>query len=91
MVFPSLFGNASRRELYICSTCAFKASKASIKTSQRWIGTKYLAKVKKAEQEWQEQAKEIRAGNVKSMLTILEERGLVHQITGYRPFKYGMK
>jgi hypothetical protein len=32
---------------------------------------------------WQEKAADIRAGKQKSMLTILEERGLVHTVTGY--------
>jgi tyrosyl-tRNA synthetase len=44
---------------------------------------KYLRKVADAEKKWQEKALEIEAGKQKSMLTILEERGLVHQITGY--------
>lgn len=49
---------------------------------RRYIGMKYLAKVADAEKAWGEKAKEIRAGNQKSMLSILEERGLVHQTTG---------
>ena len=36
-----------------------------------------------AENAWQAKALEIEAGKQKSMLTILEERGLVHQITGW--------
>jgi tyrosyl-tRNA synthetase len=43
---------------------------------------KYLAKVADAEKEWQEKAATIRAGKEKSMLTILEERGLVQTVTG---------
>ena len=43
---------------------------------------KYLAKVANAEAEWQEKASKIKAGKQKSMLTILEERGLVNTITG---------
>jgi tyrosyl-tRNA synthetase len=91
MVSASLFGNTARDCLYICSKCALKASKVASKTSRRWIGTKYLAKVAQAEREWQEQALQIRAGKMKSMLTILEERGLVHQITGYNTLGIGMK
>jgi tyrosyl-tRNA synthetase len=78
----SLFGS-SRQELYICSRCAFRASKVSSKTTKRWIGQKYLAKVALAEKQWQEWALEIKAQKKKSMLSILEERGLVHQVTGY--------
>ena len=43
---------------------------------------KYLAKVADAEREWQEKAARIQAGKEKSMLTTLEERGLVHTVTG---------
>jgi tyrosyl-tRNA synthetase len=83
MVSPSLFGRTTRQELYICSRCAFRASKVSPKTTKRWIGQKYLAKVALAEAQWQEWAREIKAKKKKSMLTILMERGLVHKVTGY--------
>ena len=53
------------------------------KTTKRWIGMKYLAKVADAEEAWQQKASRIRAGKEKSMLTILEERGLVQRTTGY--------
>jgi tyrosyl-tRNA synthetase len=43
---------------------------------------KYLAKVADAEKAWQDQALRIRQKKEKSMLTILEERGLVQDITG---------
>jgi tyrosyl-tRNA synthetase len=42
-----------------------------------------LTKVADAEMAWQQKAWEIKDGKKKSMLSILEERGLVHQITGY--------
>ena len=44
---------------------------------------KYLAKVADAEKQWKDKAARISAGEEKSMLTILEERGLVQTITGY--------
>jgi tyrosyl-tRNA synthetase len=59
------------------------ASQAPSKTTRRSIGLKYLAKVADAEDQWKEKAARIRAGKEKSMLTILEERGLVQSITGY--------
>jgi len=37
---------------------------------------------------WQQKAWEIKDGKKKSMLSILEERGLVHQITGYADHEY---
>jgi tyrosyl-tRNA synthetase len=43
---------------------------------------KYLAKIAEAEKEWQAKTNDIKAGRQKSMLTILEERGLVNTITG---------
>lgn len=82
MASPSLFRNASRPDLYICARCTFRSSTAPSKASKRWIGLKYLAKKAKAEKEWGEQAGEIKIGKKKSMLTILEERGLVHQLAG---------
>ncbi|KAI9743584.1 MAG: tyrosyl-tRNA synthetase [Claussenomyces sp. TS43310] len=54
------------------------------KTCRRMVGTKWLAKKADAEKDWQQRAQEINAGKRKSMLRILEERGLVHQIAGDR-------
>lgn len=88
MVSLSLLRSAGRQELQVSSRRAFKASGVSSKILRRWIGLKYLAKVAEAEKQWQEQAAEIRAGRKKSMLTVLEERGLVHQITGYTSLRY---
>jgi tyrosyl-tRNA synthetase len=59
-----------------------RASQTPSKTTRRWIGIKYLAKVADAENQWKEKARRIRDGKEKTMLTILEERGLVQTITG---------
>lgn len=59
------------------------ASRGIPKVVRRGIGTKYLAKVHEAEREWKEKAQQIWKGEQKSMLSILEERGYVHQIAGY--------
>ncbi|TAQ84036.1 hypothetical protein B7494_g7646 [Chlorociboria aeruginascens] len=80
MATHSFIRMSVRQNLYICASCAFRATKIS----RRWIGTKYLQKMADAEVVWQEQAKKIRAGEQKSMLTILEERGYVQTITGSR-------
>lgn len=45
---------------------------------------KYLAKIADAEIMWQDKASRIRSGQQKSMLTILEERGLIQTVTGHR-------
>lgn len=43
---------------------------------------KILDKVSRAAEEWRQQAKEIRAGDRKHMLDVLEERGFVKQFVG---------
>lgn len=82
MAPPSLLRSSARPNLYVCARCALRASQAPNKSTRRWIGMKYLAKVADAEKEWKEKAARIHAGKEKSMLTILEERGLVQTITG---------
>jgi len=82
MALPSLIRSTSRPNLYICARCAFRASRNAQSLNRRSIGTKYLAKVAAAEKEWKATAQEIKQKKKKSMLTILEERGLVQNITG---------
>lgn len=41
-----------------------------------------MDRIKTAEEEWQLRARDIRDGKMKSMLTLLEERGYVNQIVG---------
>jgi hypothetical protein len=79
---PALLRNSTRPSLYVCARCALRASQAPSKTTRRWIGLKYLAKVADAEKQWKEKAARITAGEEKSMLTTLEERGLIQTITG---------
>lgn len=43
---------------------------------------KTLDKVAKAAEEWRQQAKEIRAGDRKHVLDVLDERGFVKQFVG---------
>lgn len=71
--------NTIRRRLgqsspYVCCFCQQKQS----------ISTTFLQKQKEAKEQWAEFATEIRAGKRKSMLEILEERGLIHAIAGER-------
>jgi tyrosyl-tRNA synthetase len=81
MASKTLFRNTARPDLYVCASCAFKASRPN-KTARRWVHMKYLVKVADAEERWAEQAKLIQAGKKTSMLSILEERGLVEKFTG---------
>lgn len=82
MVQPSIFRSATRPGLHVCARCAIKVSR---RDGKRWISQRYLAKVADAELKWQERALEIKQGKKKSMLTTLEERGLIHAVTGYAP------
>jgi tyrosyl-tRNA synthetase len=79
----SLFQTAFRRSHCIYTRRVFRTSAIFRRDARRSIGTKYLAKVAEAEEQWKEQSKAIRDGRQKSMLSILEERGLIHQIAGY--------
>ncbi|KAI9784914.1 MAG: tyrosyl-tRNA synthetase [Peltula sp. TS41687] len=69
-----------RRVALVASTIG----RSPISISKRTISQNYLRKEKEAEEEWQAQARLIRQGEKKSMLTILEERGYVHEIAGTR-------
>lgn len=68
--------------LYVCARCSFRAANISRKPIRRGLGTKWLAKAAEAKEKWDKQANDIRSGKEKSMLTKLEERGLVHTVTG---------
>jgi tyrosyl-tRNA synthetase len=82
MATHSLFQTAFYRSRYINIRCAFRTLEVFRRDTRRSIGSKYLAKVAEAEKQWKEQSKAIRDGRQKSMLSILEERGLIHQIAG---------
>lgn len=82
MASPSLFRSTSGHDMYICARCTFRASKLHSNTARRSIHQSYLEKQREAAQRWKTLAKEIEAGKKKSMLTRLEERGLVHNIAG---------
>ncbi|EXJ75854.1 uncharacterized protein A1O5_00361 [Cladophialophora psammophila CBS 110553] len=76
------------RSLYICQTCRRhlrERNAPSLPSSrQRWITQAHVRRIQEAEEEWRAKAREIEKGNMKSMLTILEERGYVNQIVGTR-------
>ncbi|KAK5076308.1 tyrosyl-tRNA synthetase [Lithohypha guttulata] len=56
----------------------------SQKQQLRQITQVHLRKIKTAEAEWKDRAKDIADGRAKSMLEKLEERGLVNQVVGNR-------
>ena len=78
----------ARRSLFLCRTCrnAFlDAHSPNLRLpagQARWITKRHIDKIKIAEEEWQLQARQIREGKMKSMMTLLEERGYVNQIVG---------
>lgn len=82
MASASLIRPSGSNGLYVCARCAFRAISLAPKTTKRGVGTKYLAKVAEAKQDWDNRAREIQQGNEKSILAKLEERGLVHTVTG---------
>ncbi|CZR55816.1 related to tyrosine--trna ligase precursor, mitochondrial (cyt-18) [Phialocephala subalpina] len=84
MALSSLLRASKRPDPYVCARCAFQASNAPSKTTRRWLKIEYTDRVAEAEMTWGERASSIRAGKEKSMLTILEERGLVQTVTGKR-------
>ncbi|KAI9662682.1 MAG: tyrosyl-tRNA synthetase [Alyxoria varia] len=72
---PRLLGRVPKAPRdYICRRCQ----------QQRRITQGFLQKKKDAEEQWKGFAKEIRAGQRKSMLDILEERCLVNDVAGKR-------
>lgn len=49
---------------------------------KRWIGTKYLEKMRLAENDWMEKAAEIKAGTKKNLFDEFEDRGLIKDVVG---------
>ncbi|TVY71545.1 Mitochondrial tyrosine--tRNA ligase [Lachnellula suecica] len=84
MASLSFLRPSTRPDLYVCAKCALRATNAPNRSRRKWISTSWIQKTEVAVAEWEKKAKQIRAGKEKSMLTILEERGLVHQIAGTR-------
>lgn len=70
--------NLRSRPASICAFC-WRFTRQS---QRRSIGEKYLAKLANSELEWKEIAAVIRDGKKPTMLSTLEERGYVKDITG---------
>jgi tyrosyl-tRNA synthetase len=84
MASPSLFRSSTRFDLSICARCTFRASYTPRRSTRRWIAQKSIAEAVEADANaaWQARAMEIKSGKQKSIFTKLEERGLVHAVTG---------
>jgi tyrosyl-tRNA synthetase len=64
-----------------CRHCLRNVSLSN--TSKRLVHERFLQRKIDAKWEWTDKAVDIKKGLRKSMLTILEERGYVHQLAGY--------
>jgi hypothetical protein len=63
-----------------CRTCARKV--ASSFTQKRFIGDRFVQRKIEDVWTWAQKASDIKGGSQQSMFAILEERGLIHQVTG---------
>lgn len=86
---------ASRSTFWICPTCARQqknlrrlqsAPTVSSFIQKRSISKQYIARTEAAEKQWEEQHKEIKAGERQGMLSILQERGYVNSVAGFESF-----
>ncbi|KIV78098.1 tyrosine-tRNA ligase [Exophiala sideris] len=78
------------RSLYVCRSCRQRlricdATPTTLPISQkRSISRNHVRKIQDAEEEWRRRAREIEAGRMRSLLSILEERGFINQVVGSR-------
>ncbi|KAL1638929.1 tyrosyl-tRNA synthetase [Diplodia intermedia] len=82
MAASALLHHAARPRAWVCRQCLLR--QAGPRFPVRPITQGHLRKTIEAEWHWKEQAKEIKAGHKQSFLSMLEERGFVHQIAGTR-------
>lgn len=72
---------ASPAGAFICRSC-LRSEPIRGQSQKRWIGTKYVQKLLKANEEWAVYAEEIRAGRQKNLFDELDERGFIKDIVG---------
>lgn len=75
---------AFRKERFVCSDCRKWLAESFGIRYQRSITQNHLRKIKIAADEWADRKKDVDDGSAKSVLEMLEERGLVNQIVGNR-------
>lgn len=66
----------------VCRECLRTGALPAAASQRRWIGDKYMAKMRMADREWQTQAQEISSGARKNLFDELEERGFVKDVVG---------
>lgn len=78
---PTTLRRALHASAFICRDC-LRTRPLCGHPQKRWLGTKYVAKLMKAEHDWAVQAEEISAGKRKNLFDELDERGFVKDILG---------
>lgn len=76
----ALLRTAARSRGHACPSCSLRSSRHAA----RWIHSTTRARKSRGKEEFHQHAEKIRAGQAKSMLSILEERGYVKEIAGDR-------
>ncbi|TDZ66109.1 Tyrosine--tRNA ligase [Colletotrichum trifolii] len=69
----------------ICRQCARLPAVQLRHDRPRWISQSHLAKVKAAQEEWDQRAKSIDRGEIPHLWDILEERGYIKDVAGRAP------
>ena len=71
---------------YVCVSCRWRTTTTASHHPQlqqkRWITRNHIRRIKDAMTDWEERADATLKGKKQSMLSLLEERGFVHQIIG---------
>lgn len=72
-----------RLRQYICSDCLQEVFRQQ-QSPRRWLSQNGIRKIKIADAEWADRKHAIESGEARSILSVLEERGLVNQVVGSR-------
>lgn len=75
---------ALRKRRFICSDCRRWLAESFTHQQRRSISQNHLRKIKISGEDWVDRKHDIEGGKAKSILEVLEERGLVNQIVGNR-------
>lgn len=77
----TMLKNTRPASAFICRSCLY-SKPLRVHLQKRWVGTKYINKLLKAEEEWAAHAIEIGAGRRKNLFDELDERGFIKDIVG---------
>ncbi|PSR79671.1 tRNA synthetases class I-domain-containing protein [Coniella lustricola] len=79
---PSVAYRGLQARVAMCRECLRSRAATPVQPQRRWIGTKYMAKLKVAEAEWRYSADEIRSGRKRHIWDEFQERGFVKDVVG---------